>query len=356
MSKLSFQNNQSPFFRTLKGKVDKYFSQNQIHTSGNTKLYIKSIIQIVSAIGLYIALVFYTPGVLVSIALCILLGINLGVIGFNVMHEGGHMCFSKHKWLNKVSGYFLNILGGNIYYWKIKHNINHHTYTNISGMDADIELEPFMRIHTEQTRRKFHRYQHIYAFFLYGISYMVWIFFEDFNKYFSKRATKVSEPKNIELQEHIIFWLSKISYISIYLVLPAFMIGFVPTIIGFVIIAFACGLSIGIVFQLAHVVEDTDFPTPNAESNKIEQEWAIHQLSTTANFATKNKIVSWLLGGLNFQVEHHLFPRISHIHYPIINQLVKETCLEFNVRYIEYSSMFGAFRSHIAHIKSMGRA
>src|SRR5690606_23807917 len=106
-----------------------------------------------------------TPGVLVSIALCILLGINLGVIGFNVMHEGGHMCFSKHKWLNKVSGYFLNILGGNIYYWKIKHNINHHTYTNISGMDADIELEPFMRIHAEQPRRKFHRYQHIYAFF-----------------------------------------------------------------------------------------------------------------------------------------------------------------------------------------------
>lgn len=356
MSKISFENNQSPFFRSLKEKVDNYFTNNKIHTSGNLKLYTKGIIQVSFAIGLYITLVFFTPGTLASIILCTLLGLNLGVIGFNIMHEGGHMCFSSHKWLNNVAGYFLNILGGNIYYWKIKHNINHHTYTNIKGMDADIELEPFMRLHVEQRHRKFHRFQHIYAFFLYGVSYLVWIFFEDFNKYFSKKATKVSKPQQIEHKEHVIFWLSKIAYISMYIILPAFMLGFVKTLIGFIIIAFVCGLSISIVFQLAHVVEDTHFPMPCVKSNKIEQEWAIHQINTTANFSTKNKLVSWLLGGLNFQVEHHLFPRISHIHYPKINQFVRETCTEYNVRYIEYDSIFSAFRSHLAHIKKLGIA
>jgi linoleoyl-CoA desaturase len=134
------------------------------------------------------------------------------------------------------------------------------------------------------------------------------------------------------------------------------MVGFVKALIGFLIITFICGLFISVVFQLAHIVEGTHFPQPDTESNKIEQEWAIHQVSTTANFATKSKIVSWLLGGLNFQVEHHLFPRVSHIHYPKINQFVKETCQEFNIVYLEHATVLKAFRSHLLHIKKLGRA
>jgi linoleoyl-CoA desaturase len=132
------------------------------------------------------------------------------------------------------------------------------------------------------------------------------------------------------------------------------MVGVVNTLIGFSVAAFICGLTISVVFQLAHMVEDTEFPSPDIVTNKINNEWAIHQVSTTANFATKNKLVSWLLGGLNFQVEHHLFPRISHIHYPKINQFVKETCQEFNIAYHEYPTMLKAFGSHLAHIKKLG--
>src|SRR6478609_7884310 len=138
MAKVSFNNRQSPFFAVLKKKVNHYFSQNNIHTSGNRKLYVKSLIQLTSAVALYLTLVFFTPGVFVSIILCSILGVNMGVIGFNIMHEGGHMSFSKHKWVNEISGHFLNILGGSIHFWKVKHNVNHHTFTNIAGMDSDI--------------------------------------------------------------------------------------------------------------------------------------------------------------------------------------------------------------------------
>lgn len=355
MSKISFDNTSSPFFSTLKGKVNDYFANNSIHTSGNAKLYVKGIIQIITAIALYLTLVFFTPGTFLSILLCALLGGNLAVIGFNVMHEGGHQSFSKYKWVNVVGAYFLNILGGNTYFWKIKHNINHHTYTNIDGMDSDIDIQPFMRLHSSQKRYAIHKFQHLYCILLYGISYFMWVFYDDFEKYFTGKIAE-GQVKKMNLKEHIIFWVTKLMYVSLYIVFPIFMLGLVKVIVGFAVICFVCGLTIAIVFQLAHVVEVTTFPKPNEKSNKIEQEWAIHQVSTTANFSTNNKVISWLLGGLNFQVEHHLFPKISHIHYPQINKFVRETCEQFKVNYLEYSSVFKAIHSHFSHIKKMGQA
>lgn len=356
MLKITFNNKQSPFFRSLRTKVDQYFSSNQIHTSGNGKLLLKSIYQIISAVVLYVVLVFFTPGLLLSILLCLLLGLNLAVIGFNVMHEGGHQSFSRHKWLNQTSAYFLNVLGANSYFWKIKHNINHHTYTNIDGMDSDIDVKPFMRLHANHPRYWFHQFQHLYWIVLYGISYLAWVFYHDFEKYFTGRIGAGSAAQRLATREHVIFWITKIVYVAAYIVIPILMVGFVKAIVGFAIISFVCGLFISVVFQLAHMVEDTQFPEPDAQTSKIEQEWAIHQVVTTANFATRSKWISWLLGGLNFQVEHHLFPKISHIHYPKINQLVKETCLEFNIAYNEYPSVAKAFYSHLVHIKRLGKA
>lgn len=356
MSKITFNNKKSPFFQSLKEKVDCYFTANQLHPSGNSKLLFKSIFQIGSALVLYVLLVFFTPGLAISVLLCALLGMNLAVIGFNIMHEGGHQSFSKHKWLNSTSAYFLNVLGGNSYFWKIKHNINHHTYTNIEGMDSDIDVKPFMRLHENQPKYWFHQFQHLYFIFLYGISYIVWIFYHDFEKYFTGKIAANHESRKLDKKEHYIFWFTKVLYVAVYIVMPIIMVGFIKALIGFLIVTSVCGLFISVVFQLAHIVEGTHFPEPNPESNKIETEWAVHQVTTTANFATKNKIISWLLGGLNFQVEHHLFPKVSHIHYPAINMFVKETCREFNISYIEYSSMAKAFHSHLLHIRRLGNA
>lgn len=355
MSKITFNNKSNPFFKSLKEKVDHYFDSKDLSLTGNTHLYIKCLIQISTAATFYILLVFFTPSVWLSLVLCAALGVNLSLLGFNVMHEGGHQSFSKYKWLNSISSYFLNALGGSSLFWKIKHNINHHTYTNIEGMDTDIEVRPFMRLHENQERYWFHRFQHIYWVILYGSSYFAWIFVNDFYKYFSGNVAPGNEGKKLDKKEHYIFWVTKIAYIAMYIGLPIFLLGFVNTLVGFSVMAFACGLSIAIVFQLAHVVEDTSFPE-TSDTNKIDQEWAIHQIQTTANFSTRNKTLSWFLGGLNFQVEHHLFPRISHVHYPAINQMVKQTCAEFNIEYLEYPSLFSAFYSHLNHIRKLGNA
>jgi linoleoyl-CoA desaturase len=271
------------------------------------------------------------------------------------MHEGAHNSYSNKSWLNKISAYMLNILGGNAQFWRIKHNINHHTYTNIEGLDGDIDIKPLMRLSEGQPRRSFHKFQHIYGFGLYGISYFIWIFIQDFQKYFSGKIAAGNHPK-MTLKDHFIFWISKLWYVTIYLAVPILSLGLGTALLGYLVMGVCCGLFLSVVFQLAHTVEGLEFPTPNPETQKIEQEWAIHQVTTTSNFATKNKVICWLLGGLNFQVEHHLFPRISHIHYPRINAIVKETCAEFNVPYQEHPTMFKAIRSHLTYIKHLGRA
>ena len=355
MTTVSFNNKKAPFFRALKEKVDNYFAENHIKSTGNRRLYLKSAILIATAIGIYTTLVFFTPPIAISVILCALFGVNLAAIGFNIMHDGGHGSYSKHKWVNNASAYFLNAMGANAYFWKIKHNINHHTFTNIEGMDNDIEAEPFMRFHEGQKRYWMHRFQYLYWVFLYGITYFTWIFYEDFVKYFSGKVLRSGTDKKMALKEHFIFWGTKLIYVFVYMVLPIMMVGFLKAAIGFAIIAFVTGNVITIVFQLAHVVEATKFVTPLDGASKIEEEWAIHQINTTADFATKSKVAAWMLGGLNFQVEHHLFPKISHVHYPKIHQFVKETCAQFNVTCIEYPTMLQAIHSHLVHIKRLGR-
>lgn len=357
MLKVTFDNSESPFFTALKAKVDHYFSTRNIDPVGNRSLFFKGAIVVSSALALYVTLVFFTPVTWAAVLLCALFGLNMAAIGFNIMHEGGHQSFSKYRWLNNISVYSLNILGGNSYFWKIKHNINHHTYTNIEGMDSDIDVKPFMRLHESQPRYWFHRFQHVYFVVLYGVSYIAWIFYDDFKKYISGKISPNSEVKKIGLSEHFIFWATKLFYIGLYLVIPIIMVGWVQALVGYLIITFVCGLAISIVFQLAHVVEGTKFSVvEHDQANRIEQEWAVHQITTTANFAPHNKVISWLLGGLNFQIEHHLFPRISHVHYPVISKLVKETCEEYNVKYMEYSTMLKAIHSHLFHIRRLGVA
>ena len=356
MATVVFNNQKNLFFRSLKEKVDTYFENNNISAYGNKKLYVKSILQITSAAIIYGTLVFFTPILPVSIVLCCLLGLNLAVIGFNVMHEGGHASFSKYAWINKASAYFLNVMGGNSYYWKIKHNINHHTFTNVEGMDSDIDIKPFMRLHKGQPRYWMHQFQHIYFVVFYGLAYFSWIFYDDFVKYFSGKISATYVNQKLSFKEHLIFWMTKKFYIGIYIIIPIFMVGLLKALIGFAIVSFVCGFAIAIVFQLAHIVENTEFPVVQDGDTKIEQQWAIHQVNTTSDFATKSKLISWLLGGLNFQVEHHLFPKISHVHYPAINRMVKATCLEFNINYNEYPTFLKAIGSHLHHIKKMGKA
>ena len=303
---------------------------------------------------LYVHLVFFTPAAWLAILECVLMGLAVASIGFNIMHDGGHGSFSRKPWVNNLAAFSLSILGGSHFMWNMKHNVIHHAYTNIDGVDDDINIQPWMRMSSTQPKYVMHRYQHLYFWFLYAMLYILWVFLLDYKKYFTGKIG--STPiKKMSLTDHLVFWGFKAFYIALFIVIPVYTVGLTETVVGFLIFSVVTGLVISIVFQLAHTVEHTHFPMPNATTGRLEDEWAVHQLKTTANFAPHNKFISWFVGGLNFQVEHHLFPKISHIHYPALRRIIKQTCQEFDVPYIEYPKMTSAVVSHVTFLKQMGR-
>lgn len=341
------------FHAELKKRVHAYFEEKGKPTTGNFQLYSKAILLGLAFVAVYVHLVFFTPPLIWALLECVLFGGIVAAIGFNVMHDGAHGSFSRHPWLNHFAAFSLNVLGGSSFMWNVKHNVIHHAFTNVDGLDDDIDIQPWMRMSSTQKKYKLHKYQHLYFWLLYSLLYILWIFFMDYQKYFQRKIGAMP-LKKMHVRDHFTFWLFKILNIGLFIVLPIYMLGFGSWLIGFLVFTLPAGFVISIVFQLAHTVEHTAFPVPD-ENNKLEDEWAVHQIKTTANFATHNKLISWLVGGLNFQIEHHLFPKISHVHYPAISKIIRETCAEFNIQYVEYPRMRYAVASHVQFLKHMGR-
>ena len=347
--------------------VDEYFEREHIPKTGTFKLFSKTIILFSMLIGVYSAILSLEPYTLFSItipvwlykfiylALWALLGLIFASIGFNIMHDAAHGSYSKKKSVNQLFAYSLNLVGGNEKFWKKKHNIAHHTYTNVDRHDEDIDILPFMRVHKDQKWYWIMQYQHFYWVLFYSFTYVLWITLSDFWKYFSGKIRTDSGNKiKMTIKDHFIFCFSKIFFFTVFIGIPAYYHGTLYALIGFfLILSPVCGLVIATVFQLAHIVESTD--NVSAENGIVHDDWTAHQLKTTANFATQNKALSWYVGGLNFQVEHHLFPRISHIHYPAIRPIVKKTAESFGVKYNEEPTFFSAIRSHVRELKKLGQ-
>ena len=352
--KFSFNNKNQAFYNTLKAEVDKYFNQRKVKKTGNWKLFLKSGVLIPSAIAIYIILLRFDWSITGIILLSALLGLAMAMIGFNVMHDACHGSFSSKKWVNQVFGFSINILGGNAFMWKQKHNIIHHTYTNVDGIDDDISFSKLIRSCETQQWMPVHRVQHLYLPIMYSLTSFAWMFGTDYVKYFTKKVHTTPMSK-MDTSEHFIFWISKLINISYYIIIPLLLKGWLFWLLFFVSLHVVLGLVLAVVFQLAHIVEHTEFEVATIEPKMVESEWAVHQVKTTANFAPKNKIISWMVGGLNFQIEHHLFPRISHIHYPELSKIVKKTCEKFNLPYNQYPTMWSAFVSHYRMMRKLGR-
>jgi linoleoyl-CoA desaturase len=349
-----FANVKQPLHLELKKRVQAYLDEHGIEGTGTSKLFTKAILLIVAFVAVYIHLVFYTPIWYLAIAESIVLGGLVAGIGFNVMHDGSHGSFSGNKIMNRVAASSISLLGANHFMWNMKHNMIHHSFTNIDGVDDDIEIGVFMRMAPTQKWYKAHKFQHLYFWVLYMLLYVFWIFFTDYKKYFSQKIGSVP-LKKMSIADHIEFWGVKIYHAAVFVVIPIVFVGWANWIIGFIIMTFFAGFVLSIVFQLAHTVEHTEFPVADIETHKLPDEFAAHQIKTTANFATKNKLVSWLVGGLNFQIEHHLFPKISHVHYPAISKIVKSICEEYQLQYIEFPTMRKAVAAHVRFLKQMGK-
>jgi linoleoyl-CoA desaturase len=354
MAKVVFQSADQSFFTGIKKEVDAYFKDNNLSKTGGWAIYSKAIILLSLAVVLYWAVIWANLPTWLALIGCSLLGFTFASIGFNVMHDANHGAFSNSSKLNDIMGLTLNALGGNAYIWKQKHNIIHHTYTNVDGVDDDIAKSPLMRQSPTQVWKPAHKFQHFYVVLIYMITSLAWVLIMDFQKYFSHKIYR-TDRWEMSMKEEIIFWGGKLLYLIAYVIIPIYVVGFTPWLMGFLIMHVSLGFTLAIVFQLAHVVENIHFEEAYDDAI-IEEAWAKHQVKTTANFAPKSRLINWYVGGLNFQIEHHLFPKISHVHYPAISGIIKKYCAQHNVPYIQFNTMAQAVGSHFRMMKHLGKA
>ena len=348
----------SPFEATLRKRVNEYFKSRNISKHGDYRVWIKTVFMFALWFVPYFLLISgeVTSGLGVWAAYAVM-GVAMAGIGLTVMHDACHGSFSSNKTVNQIMGYSLNLLGGTAFNWIVQHNVLHHTYTNVSGVDEDISHGPVLRLAPDQEHRFMHRFQVYYAWFLYGLMTISWTTMKDFVRLERYKKMELIEPlgrtyKGV-LTEVI---LSKIFYYSYVLVLPIIVIDQPWYLIvgSYLTLHFIAGLILGLIFQPAHVMESTDFPVPD-ENNTLDNQRAIHQITTTTNFATKSRFFSWYAGGLNFQIEHHLFPTISHIHYKKLSEIVKRTADEYGLPYYNQPTFAHAIFYHGRMLHKLGK-
>ncbi len=341
------------FLIELRRRVDEYFLRTGLAQRDCPQMYRKTAILFATCASSYVLLVFFAATWWQAFPLAILLGLTIAGIGFNVAHDGGHQAYSSRLWVNKLMSMSLDVVGGSSYLWHWKHAVLHHTYVNITGHDADIDLGILGRLSPHQKRYWFHRWQHLYLWPLYGFLAMAWHFYSDFHEVITGQigGNRIPRPKGGDL---LLFVGGKVVFFTLAFAIPLLFHPVWAVLLTYGVISFVLGLVLSIVFQLAHAVEEAEFPLPRPETGNMENTWATHQVETTVDFARQSRALAWLVGGLNFQIEHHLFPRICHIHYPAISLVVEDTCREYGVRYTQHATFGRGLASHYRWLRTMG--
>jgi len=343
----------SEFRRDLESRVAGYFDASQRCRQGSGRMYVKTAILMTWLVGSYVGLVWGATVWWQVVPLAISLALAMAGVGFNIQHDGGHGAYSRHRAVNKIMALTLNLLGGNAYFWHYKHNIAHHTYANIAGSDDDLNVGPFGRFSPHDKRYGFHRFQHLYVWILYAFLAIEWQISGDLRSFVKPGIadTRVPRPQG---WEQVTFWAGKIVFYVLAFVLPLTRHSVHAVVLLYLLTGFVLGLTLATVFQLAHCVEEATFRQPSVPSGQIEHEWTAHQVETAVDFGRDNKLLTWYLGGLNFQIEHHLFPKICHVHYPALSPIVEEVCAAHGVRHFSHRTARAAFRSHVRWLKRLG--
>ena len=355
---IAFAGTERAFSATLNKRVSEYFKVNQLSRHANAEMVVKTIFMF----GLYfIPYALIVAGITTSAIpltiMVLIMSLGLAGIGLSVMHDANHGAYSKKSWINTLFGYSLNLIGANSFNWKMQHNVLHHTYTNVHDEDEDISPRGALRLTPHSDWKYIHKYQHLYAWFLYGLMTIVWMVAKDFARLIKYHKNGMAKKHKADItEEWVILIGTKLIYVGYIFLIPLFFtaLPWWQIVLGILIMHYITGFILAIIFQPAHVIEGTEFPLPD-EDNNLENNWAVHQLLTTTNFGNKSRWFSWYVGGLNFQIEHHLFPNICHVHYRKIAGIVKDTALEFGLPYKSARTFMGALAGHARLLKQLGR-
>jgi linoleoyl-CoA desaturase len=318
-------------------------------------MYVKTAVILAWFSGSYALLVFAASAWWQCLPLAVLVGLALGAIGFNIQHDGGHHAYSRHEWVNRLAAQSLELVGASSYIWHWKHAVFHHTNVNVTGEDTDIDLGRLARLSPHQRRRSFHRWQHLYLWPLYGFLTIKWQLFDDLHDMIMGRVGthRVPRAKGWDL---VSFLGGKLVFYALAFVVPLAFCPAWAVLLWYGVASLVLGLVSAVVFQLAHCVPQAAFPLPGADTGRMDNPWAVHQVETTVDFAHTSRLAAWFLGGLNFQIEHHLFPRICHLNYPALSGLVEQTCREFGVRYARHASIGAGVAAHYRWLRHLGTA
>lgn len=340
----------SPLRAELTAEVDAYFDRTGLDRAGGRPMWTKTLVILAWALASYVLLLFVATSWWTAAPLAVSLGLALAGVGFSVMHDANHGSYSTGRGLNRAAAATLDLMGGSSYLWRHKHNVLHHTYTNVEGMDDDIELRPFFRLTDGQRRFWFHRFQHLYWVPLFVFFTTKWILIDDFVA-LARGATGRHRFPRPPLGDLLQLLAGKLSFVTWAIVLPLLVVPLGPYLLGYVLVSAVWGLTLGTVFQLAHAVEGVRFVRA-----PLTLPWVEHQVATTCDFARGHRLLTWYVGGLNFQLEHHLFPRIGHRHYPALAAIVRAVCARHGVAVHEHATLLGALRGHVRHLVHMGAA
>ena len=357
---ISFNNEDShyqEFARTLNKRVNEYFKEKGISKFGNFTMYIKTLSMFMIYTGPFIYLIAMEPQGWSALVALVIMGLGYSGIGLSVMHDAVHGAYSSTPWINKALGYSLNLLGGNALNWRIQHNVLHHTYTNIEEHDEDIAPKAILRFSPQAPLWSIHKYQHIYVWLFYALGTFFWVTFKDFTKIriYHREGMLEKHSKSVAI-EYTILILSKIIYYTYIIGLPVYLTEYTggQIFFGFLLMHLVAGTALAMIFQPAHLMEEVEYPAPSI-NGKMKYSWLVHQLYTTTNFATENRLLSWYAGGLNFQIEHHLFPHICHVHYRGISKIVRNTANEYGMPYFNRSSFKATLWDHTKMMQKLGR-
>jgi len=345
------QTRDKAFHAELKRRVDAWFAEHGVSKNANLKMWLKSLFWMGSTVLTWSVIVSGAVPFPVTVALWAVLGFSIACIGFNVGHDAIHGSYSADQRVNNALSWSYELIGANARNWAHRHNVVHHMWTNVPGVDGDIEPGPSLRFHEHEPYRWYHRYQHLYAWFMYMGFTLNWVFIDDFRLIRDPHPnTGAHEP----LSGYVKLAIGKFAHFGLLLVLPMILLPWWQGLLGFIVMHMVGGLTLAMVFQLAHLVEGPEFPTPG-DDGELEHRWAVHQVMTTANFGGGNPIVAWIVGGLDHQIEHHLFPAICHVHYPGIAPIVEETAREFGIPYYRHETVASAVGSHFRHLRQLSK-
>jgi len=345
---------QKKFASALKKNVNNYFKEKGISKKGNLSMLLQSLAMLSIYIIPFILILTLPLNSWIALLMAILMGIGLAGIGMAVMHDAVHGSYSNKKWINKLFGATMYLLGSNVLNWKIQHNLLHHAYTNIDGYDPDIGSKGPIRLSEHAPLHKIHKTQYVHAFFFYGLMTIVKLT-RDFTQLLDYNKAGLTHQHANATFEYVKMVVVKIIYLFVFIGIPIIYTSYSwwQVILGFFCMHWVAGCILSTVFQMAHVVEGTKQPLPN-EEGVIHTDWVVHQLRTTSDFARNNNFLNWYVGGLNFQIEHHLFPNICHIHYQKIAPIVEKTAIEYGYNYNLKPSFADALFSHIKRLKELG--